>query len=241
MPYGEDVLKTKASVRTLPLLPVIEELLLAEKDKQETFRRLFKKEYCKKYLDYICVDQMGNLLRPNFVTEHFSYMISKYNLKKIRFHDLRHTCASLLLANGVSMKQIQIWLGHSNFSTTADIYAHLDVSAQMGTGDVAGAFYAKPDRKPCEQSNPQMDSDAEGEPSTADQAEESMDHKTRQASKPSVMPNKPDSTSQTKGKGSAARTAKKGVETCTKKTSSVSSSPKKGTAKCRKPIKPEKV
>ena len=56
VPYGEDVLKTKASVRTLPLLPVIERLLLAEKEKQETFRKLFKKEYCKKYLDYIYVD-----------------------------------------------------------------------------------------------------------------------------------------------------------------------------------------
>lgn len=86
---------------------------------------------------------MGKLLRPNFVTEHFAYLIEKYNLKKIRFHDLRHTCASLLLANGVPMKQIQIWLGHSTFSTTADIYAHLDVSAQVETGDVAGGFFIK--------------------------------------------------------------------------------------------------
>lgn len=90
VPVGEDVLKTKSSVRTLQLLPVVEELLLAEKEKQETFRRLFKKAYCQDYLDYICVDQMGKLLRPNFVTEHFSYLIEKYDLKKIRFHDLRH-------------------------------------------------------------------------------------------------------------------------------------------------------
>lgn len=86
---------------------------------------------------------MGKLLRPNFVTEYFAYLIEKYNLKKIRFHDLRHTCASPLLANGVPMKQIQIWLGHSTFSTTADIYAHLDVSAQVETGDVAGGFFIK--------------------------------------------------------------------------------------------------
>lgn len=143
MPVGEDVLKTKSSIRTLPLLPVVEELLLEEKEKQETFRRLFKKAYCMDYLDYICVDQMGKLLRPNFVTEHFAYLMEKFNLKKIRFHDLRHTCASLLLANGVPMKQIQIWLGHSTFSTTADIYAHLDVSAQIETGDVAGGFFTK--------------------------------------------------------------------------------------------------
>ena len=143
MTIGEDVLKTKSSIRTLPLLPVIEKLLLEEREKQEIFRQLFKREYCRDYLDYICVDQMGKLLRPNFVTEHFAYLIGKYGLKKIRFHDLRHTCASLLLANGVPMKQIQIWLGHSTFATTADIYAHLDISSQIETGSVASCFFEK--------------------------------------------------------------------------------------------------
>ena len=44
---------------------------------------------------------------------------------------LHHCCASLLLANGVPMKQIQEWLGHSDFSTTANIYAHLDYSSKL--------------------------------------------------------------------------------------------------------------
>lgn len=140
---GEDVLKTKSSVRTLPLLPVIEDLLRREKQRQETYRGLFRGAYCTDYLDYVCVDQMGKLLRPNYVTEHFAWIIQKYGLRKIRFHDLRHTAASLLLANGVPMKQIQIWLGHSTFSTTADIYAHLDVSAQRETGLVAASLYDK--------------------------------------------------------------------------------------------------
>ena len=89
-PVGEDVLKTKSSFRTLPLIPAVEKLLLEEKEKQEMFRRLFKKSYCRDYLDYICVDQTGKLLRPNYVTEHFTWLIQKYDLKKIRFHDLRH-------------------------------------------------------------------------------------------------------------------------------------------------------
>ena len=130
VPIGEDVLKTKSSFRTLPLIPVVEELLKVEQEKQTKYRRLFKGSYCQDYLDYICVDESGKLLRPNFVTEHFGWVIQKYGLRKIRFHDLRHTCASLLLSNGIPMKQIQIWLGHSTFSTTADIYAHLDFSAQ---------------------------------------------------------------------------------------------------------------
>lgn len=53
----------------------------------------------------------------------------------IRFHDLRHSCASLLLKNGVPMKQIQEWLGHSDFSTTANIYAHLDCSSKLISAD----------------------------------------------------------------------------------------------------------
>ena len=48
---------------------------------------------------------------------------------------LRHSCASLLLANGVPMKQIQEWLGHSDFSTTANIYAHLDYSSKLTSAD----------------------------------------------------------------------------------------------------------
>ena len=57
----------------------------------------------------------------------------QHGLKKIRFHDLRHSCASLLLSNGVPLKQIQEWLGHSDFSTTANIYAHLDYKSKISS------------------------------------------------------------------------------------------------------------
>ena len=143
VPVAENVLKTKSNFRTLPLIPAVEKLILAEKEKQEMYRRLFRKSYCRDYLEYICVDQCGRLLRPNYVTEHFSWLIQKYGLKKIRFHDLRHTCASLLLSNGISMKQIQIWLGHSTFSTTADIYAHLDFSAQKQSAAAMGSMFIR--------------------------------------------------------------------------------------------------
>ncbi len=143
IPVGEDVLKTKSSFRTLPLIPAVEKLLLEEKEKQEMFRRLFKKSYCRDYLDYICVDQTGKILRPNYVTEHFAWLIQKYDLKKVRFHDLRHTCASLLLSNGISMKQIQIWLGHSTFATTADIYAHLDFAAQEESANAMSGMFVR--------------------------------------------------------------------------------------------------
>ena len=72
----------------------------------------------------------------------------KNNLRHIRFHDLRHSCASLLLANGISMKQIQEWLGHSNDSTTANIYAHLDSESKQASADaIASIFGSKTDKR----------------------------------------------------------------------------------------------
>ena len=61
---------------------------------------------------------------------HFKLVLQKHELRDIRFHDLRHTCASLLLKNGVPMKDIQEWLGHSDYNTTANIYAHLDTTSK---------------------------------------------------------------------------------------------------------------
>ena len=55
---------------------------------------------------------------------------------KIRFHDLKHSCASLLLAKGIPMKEIQDWLGHSTYSTTANIYAHLEKNTKNKSANV---------------------------------------------------------------------------------------------------------
>ena len=81
------------------------------------------------------MDAMGNLLMPDYVSNSFKLILRDYGLRPIRFHDLRHSCASLLLANGVPMKQIQEWLGHSDFSTTANIYSHLDYSSKISSAE----------------------------------------------------------------------------------------------------------
>ena len=129
--YAEDKLKTKSSYRTLPLIPVVEEKLLEHKAKLERNQKLFGNSYCKEYMDYVCVDEMGKLFRPNFVSDHFGWLLKKYGLKKLTFKELRHSCASMLVAEGIPMKSIQEWLGHSNFSTTADIYSHIDYHAKQ--------------------------------------------------------------------------------------------------------------
>lgn len=132
---AKDTTKNKASLRTLPLIPVFKEHLLGTKAKQEENRRLCGRCYDSRYLDYVCVDPMGSLLTPNYISGSFPKLLEKHGLRRIRFHDLRHSCASLLLSNGVPMKQIQEWLGHSDFSTTANIYAHLDYNSKMASAD----------------------------------------------------------------------------------------------------------
>lgn len=124
-----DVMKTDASKRTLPLIPHVREELLKHKARQEEYRRSFGRSYNKEWTDCVCVDPTGNILSPDFVTKHFGLLLTEHGLRHIRFHDLRHTCASLLVAQGVPMKQIQLWLGHSTYSTTADIYSHLSTAA----------------------------------------------------------------------------------------------------------------
>ena len=73
---------------------------------------------------------MGNIFNPRNLSSNFSKLLEMNGLRHIRFHDLWHSCASLLLANDGPMKQIQEWLGHSDISTTMNIYAHLDTTAK---------------------------------------------------------------------------------------------------------------
>ena len=132
---ASDTTKTKSSMRTLPLVPFMRERLLALKEEQKENRRLCGRSYIKDYLDYVCVNEIGDLIKPHYVTTAFPDLLKANGMRHIRYHDLRHSCASLLLANGVPMKQIQEWLGHSDFSTTANIYAHLDYSSKLTSAD----------------------------------------------------------------------------------------------------------
>ena len=136
-----DKTKTKSSKRTLPLEPIVESFLLELKEKQKENKKLCGNSYNKEWLEYICVDDGGNLIRPDYVTETFLKLLKKKNLKLIRFHDLRHSVASILLKNGANMKEIQAWLGHSNYNTTANLYAHLDTSSVCNTGKVITSVF----------------------------------------------------------------------------------------------------
>ena len=132
---ASDTAKTDSSLRTMPLVTNFREMLLAKKEKQEHYRKLCGRSYCKEYLDYIFVNEMGERWKPRYLSDGFKRILEQNGLRRIRFHDLRHTCASLLLANNVPMKKIQEWLGHSEFSTTANIYARLDYQSKISSAE----------------------------------------------------------------------------------------------------------
>lgn len=131
----KDRTKRKASYRTMPLVDDFKTELLKLKEQQAYYKQLCKKSYDTRYEEYVFVDSMGTIFEPNYVSRRFKALLKKNGLKDIRFHDLRHSSASALAKAGVQMKQIQEWLGHSDYSTTANIYAHLQSDAKMQTAE----------------------------------------------------------------------------------------------------------
>lgn len=128
-------LKTESSVRTLPLIPHIEEMLKERMQLENHYSKLLGEDFDRTYDGFICRDNTGKLITPYYTSNHFHDMLIKHDLKHIRFHDLRHSCASLMVANGVPMKAVQEWLGHSTFSTTANYYSHLDYNSKIESAE----------------------------------------------------------------------------------------------------------
>lgn len=120
----EDV-KTESSYRTYPLSDEIENLLLQIKEEENRNREKYGSLY--KENGYIFKWPDGDIFTPDYISRKFSSLLKKNNLPHIRFHDLRHSCASFLVSKGFQLKDVQEWLGHSDIETTANIYAHLDL------------------------------------------------------------------------------------------------------------------
>lgn len=122
----KDTTKTDASFRTYPLVSEAENIIHKLKLQEEKNKNLLGKDYC--HNDYIFKWADGRRYSPDYVTKKFQKLLQKHNLPHIRFHDLRHSCASLLISKGFTLKDVQEWLGHADIRTTANIYAHLDTA-----------------------------------------------------------------------------------------------------------------
>jgi len=137
--------KTKSSLRTLPLIGSFREYFLQVKEAQELNEQICGNCYNHEYDGFVFVDELGERMRANYLTSAFPKFLESHGLRRMRFHDLRHSCASLLLANGVPLKHIQEWLGHSDFTTTANIYAHLDYKSKITSAQAMETGLALPD------------------------------------------------------------------------------------------------
>lgn len=84
----------------------------------------------------------GCLYAPEYVSKQFAKLLKKYNLPHIRFHEFRHSCASLLLNAEFTLKNVQEWMGHADIKMTADIYGHLDTARKKSMADkLSGSFF----------------------------------------------------------------------------------------------------
>ena len=137
--------KTKSSLRTLPLIGSFREYFLQVKEAQELNKQVCGNCYNHEYDGFVFVDELGERMRANYLTSAFPKFLEDHGLRRMRFHDLRHSCASLLLANGVPLKHIQEWLGHSDFTTTANIYAHLDYKSKITSAQALETGLALPE------------------------------------------------------------------------------------------------
>lgn len=138
----KDKTKNASSFRSFPLTDEARNIFLAAKEKEVENRRLFKNAYQEN--DYVFKWDDGHPYSPDYVTKQFSKLLKKHGLPHIRFHELRHSCASLLLNAGFTLKDVQEWMGHADIKMTANIYGHLDINRKQNMADqLAGSLFAK--------------------------------------------------------------------------------------------------
>lgn len=115
--------KNKSSIRTIPMLDEVHLALVEQKRRQDKEKQLYSGVYEDR--GFVFANPTGNYLAQRSFMDDYHTFLKKYGIKDIRFHDLRHTFASLLIESDVSMKVLQDLLGHSTITTSMDIYAHV--------------------------------------------------------------------------------------------------------------------
>lgn len=115
--------KNKSSRRSIHLMDHVVNELKAHQLQQKKNRIKYGKDYMK--TDFICTLENGTPMSTNYISKTFPRKIKQYNFNSIRFHDLRHSFATIALSNGIHAKIVQEILGHSNIKITLDTYSHV--------------------------------------------------------------------------------------------------------------------
>ena len=121
-----DTLKSETSNRTFMMNEAVRNYLENVRKQQEQYARR-----TDKYIDYVCVNEIGDLIKPDYITHKFKDLLTENNMRPIRFHDLRHSCISLLVNSNFNMKLVQEYAGHADFTITANTYAHTDLTEKQ--------------------------------------------------------------------------------------------------------------
>jgi integrase len=129
--------KTARSRRTIVLSRLAIAALREHRDRQAFARRAAAAQWEERGL--VFCDYFGAPLDPNYQTTTFKNALRDADLPQLRFHDLRHTAATLLLSQGVHVKLVSEMLGHSTITLTLDTYSHLIPAMH---GDAAAAMDA---------------------------------------------------------------------------------------------------
>lgn len=130
---AKDKTKNASSRRTFPLTAEALGIFKTAKCQEEQNRIAFGREYQEN--SYVFKWPDGHTYSPDYVSHRFNDLLKKHNLPHIRFHELRHSCASMLIAMGWSLKDVQEWLGHSDIQMTANIYSHLDIARKASIAE----------------------------------------------------------------------------------------------------------
>ena len=130
---AKDKTKNASSRRSFPLSPEAEAIFRRAKELEQQNRVAFGQEYRES--PYVFKWPNGKPYSPDYISHRFNDLLKKHELPHIRFHELRHSCASMLLDMGFTLKDVQEWLGHSDIKMTANIYAHLDTARKSSIAD----------------------------------------------------------------------------------------------------------
>ena len=122
----------------MPLPQVLVDALREHRDAQE----LERKETTSWHdAGLVFTTSKGTMIEPRNLNRFLDEAIARAGLRRIRFHDLRHTCASLLLAQGVSPRVVMEVLGHSQMSMTTDLYGHVMLSSLRSAADALDGVF----------------------------------------------------------------------------------------------------